>query len=66
MGGGDPPDQQRLGRRTEPLDAVELGPQLTGGRPADRVRVQRGDQLAELPADPNHRFEHAFDSTGRV
>jgi hypothetical protein len=66
MGGGDPPGQQRLARRTEPLDSVELAPQLTGGGPADHVGIQRGDQLAELPADPNHRFEHAFDSTGRV
>jgi hypothetical protein len=66
VGGGDPSGQQRLARGTEPFDAVELAPQFTGGEPADRVGIQRGDQLAELAADPSRRFEHVFDFTGRV
>jgi hypothetical protein len=53
MGGRDPPGQQRLARRTEPFDPVELGPQLRGRGPADRVRIQRGDQLTKLPTDPH-------------
>src|SRR5215207_1805206 len=65
MGGGDPSGQQRLACGAEPFDAVELAPQFTGGKPADRVGIQRGDQLAELVAEPNRRFVHVFDSTGR-
>jgi hypothetical protein len=30
------------------------------------VGIQRGDQFAELAAQPNHLLVHAFDSTDRV
>jgi hypothetical protein len=64
MGGRDPPGQQRLAGGGEPFDLVELGPQLAGRAAADRVWVDRGDQLFELPADPNQSMAHVYDSRG--
>jgi hypothetical protein len=66
MGGRDPPGQQRLAGGGEPFDLVELGPQLAGRAAADRVWVDRGDQLVELPADPNQSIEHVYDRSRAI
>jgi hypothetical protein len=54
VGGGDASGEQCLPGGAEPFDAVELTPQVTSGAPADRVWVQRREQLGELSPDPNH------------
>jgi hypothetical protein len=59
--GRDPARQQHLAGRAQTLHPVELGPQPARGRSTDRVRIHRGDQPGELPANPNHLLEHEFD-----
>jgi hypothetical protein len=66
VGGGDASGEQCLPGGAEPFDAVELTPQVTSGAPADRVWVQRREQLGELSPDPNHCLVHAFDSNARL
>jgi hypothetical protein len=61
----NPPGQQRLAGRGQSFDLVQFGPQLAGRVAGDRVRIHRGDQLGELPADPNQPIEHVCDSRRR-
>jgi hypothetical protein len=59
---GDPAGDQRFAGRSEAFHLVELGPPAARGLPAHCVRIQRGDQLGELPANPNQTFEHVSES----